>query len=55
MAVTNNQIILTECALRGITEIVHTYAKWQELGYQVQKRTKSTFHGLYLQVRYKRR
>ena len=43
MAVTNNQIILTECALRGITEIVHTYAKWQELGYQVQKGQKALF------------
>ena len=43
MAVTNNQIILIECATRGIVEPVHTYAKWQELGFQVQKGQKALF------------
>ena len=43
MAVTNNQIIALECATRGIVEVVHTYAKWKELGYQVQKGQKALF------------
>lgn len=43
MATTNNQIILMECATRGIVEPVHTYAKWQELGFQVQKGQKALF------------
>ena len=43
MAVTNNQIIALECATRGIMEVVHTYAKWRELGYQVQKGQKALF------------
>lgn len=43
MAVTNNQIIALECATRGILEVVHTYAKWRELGYQVQKGQKALF------------
>lgn len=43
MATTNNQIIMMECVTRGITEPVHTYAKWKELGYQVQRGQKALF------------
>ena len=34
---TNVMIIRQECALRGITEEVHTFAKWKALGYKVKK------------------
>ena len=43
MATTNNQIILMECVTRGIIEPVHTYARWKELGFQVQKGQKALF------------
>ena len=37
MATTNAQIIETYKALNGINCPIHTYAKWQSLGYQVRK------------------
>lgn len=43
MSVTNNQIIAVECSLRGITEEVHTYAKWKQLGRQVKKGNRAMF------------
>ena len=41
MATTNAQIIETYKALNNISCPIHTYAKWQELGYQVKKGQKS--------------
>lgn len=43
MATTNQEIILAEILTRGITEDVHTYAKWKSLGYQVKKGEKALF------------
>lgn len=40
---TNAEIIASECVLRGITEEVHTFAKWKQLGYKV----KSGEHALF--------
>lgn len=34
---TNVMIIGQECALRGITEEVHTFARWKALGYRVKQ------------------
>ena len=34
---TNNQIISMYCAAHGITEELHTFAKWKELGFSVKK------------------
>jgi hypothetical protein len=34
---------MRECALRGITEEVHTFARWKQLGYKV----KSGEHALF--------
>ena len=34
---TNLAIIMAECTARGITEPVHTFAKWKALGYSVKK------------------
>lgn len=34
---TNLGIIMSECAARGITEPVHTFAKWKALGYVVKQ------------------
>lgn len=34
---TNLQIIALECANRGISEEVHTFAMWKSLGYKVKK------------------
>ena len=43
MATTNQEIIMGEVLTRGITEDVHTYAKWKSLGYQVKKGEKALF------------
>lgn len=43
MALTNNEIIMGECVLRGIVEEVHTYAGWKARGKQVQKGQKALF------------
>lgn len=40
---TNTQIIATECALNGITEIVDTYQGWSRNGKQVKKGSKALF------------
>lgn len=34
---TNLQILISECSARGITEEVHTFARWKQLGYSVKK------------------
>ncbi|MGN1300299.1 MAG: ArdC-like ssDNA-binding domain-containing protein [Clostridia bacterium] len=34
---TNLAILEQECRNRGITEVVHTFAKWKSLGYKVKK------------------
>lgn len=34
---TNNQIISMYCAAHGITEELHTFQRWQQLGYSVRK------------------
>ena len=41
MAMTNNQIITLEKAMRGITEEIHTFRRWNALGYKVKKGEKS--------------
>lgn len=43
MAVTNQQIILSEMAIHGITEKVDTYAGWNRKGKQVQRGEKALF------------
>lgn len=43
MALTNRQIIETECAIHEITESVNTYAGWMRLGFQVKKGSKALF------------
>lgn len=43
MAMTNEQIIAAAMMMHGITEVCHTYIKWKELGYQVQKGSKAVF------------
>lgn len=40
---TNLQIILTECELNGITELVDTYQGWARNGKQVKKGSKALF------------
>ena len=40
---TNTQIIATECALNGITELVDTYQGWARAGKQVKKGSKALF------------
>ena len=42
MAISNQQIILGEKIMRGITEEIHTFEKWKSLGYTVRKGEKST-------------
>lgn len=37
----NNEIIMSEKILKGINEDLHTYQKWQSLGYQVKKGEKA--------------
>ncbi len=39
---TNNQIIIQEMILRGITEEIHTFRRWKSMGYSVKKGEKST-------------
>lgn len=34
---TNAEILLGECVTRGITEEVHTFARWKQLGFMVKK------------------
>lgn len=34
---TNREILLAECATRGITEEVHTFSRWKSMGYIVRK------------------
>ena len=34
---TNKEIIMAECATRGITEEVHTFSKWKSMGRIVKK------------------
>lgn len=41
-AITNEQIIFNEKLLRGITEEIHTFERWKELGFSVKKGEKST-------------
>ena len=38
---TNNQIIALYCAAHGITEELHTFQRWQQLGYSVKKGEKA--------------
>lgn len=38
---TNNQIIALYCAAHGITEELHTFQRWQALGYTVKKGEKA--------------
>jgi antirestriction protein ArdC len=42
MAMTNQQIIETEKMLRNITEEIHTFERWKELGFSVKKGERST-------------
>lgn len=41
MAITNSQIIMQEKVMRGITEEIHTFQKWRQLGFTVKKGEKS--------------
>lgn len=41
---TNLQIITGECSVRNITEEVHTFARWKQMGYKVKKGQKALFH-----------
>lgn len=41
MAMTNAQIIMTEMVIRGITEEIHTFQKWKQMGFNVKKGEKS--------------
>lgn len=34
---TNAEIIANACKLNGITEEVHTFARWKKMGYSVRK------------------
>ena len=34
---TNVEILMGECVARGITEEVHTFARWKQMGYMVKK------------------
>lgn len=34
---TNNEIIMQEMAMRGITEDLHTFQMWKNLGFSVKK------------------
>ena len=43
MAMTNAEIIATECSLRGITEDVHTFQRWKAMGFMVKKGEKAVF------------
>jgi hypothetical protein len=43
LQMTNVQIIEKEKAILGIEEQAHTYATWNELGYQVKKGEKAKF------------
>lgn len=43
MAMTNAEIIATECSLRGITEDVHTFQRWKAMGFMVKKGEKAAF------------
>lgn len=38
---TNNQIIGMYCAQNGITEELHTFQRWKELGFSVKKGEKA--------------
>lgn len=38
---TNEQIIAQYCEENGITEQIHTYNRWKQLGFQVQKGSKA--------------
>lgn len=40
---TNRQIIITESALHGIAETVHTYEGWKARSYQVQRGQRALF------------
>lgn len=39
----NDEIIHTAQMLAGICEECHTYSKWKQLGYQVQRGSKAVF------------
>lgn len=41
MAMTNNQIIMQEKMLLGITEEIHTFQIWKSMGYCVKKGEKA--------------
>lgn len=41
MAITNQQIIMGEMIMRGITEEIHTFQMWKSMGYNVKKGEKS--------------
>lgn len=40
---TNAEILVVECAKHGITEEVHTYVRWKQLGYKVKSGEKALF------------
>lgn len=40
---TNAEILNMECAVRGIVEDVHTFARWKQLGYHVRKGERALF------------
>jgi len=39
----NAEIIATTCALKGIEEEVHTYKRWNDMGFQVKRGSKALF------------
>lgn len=43
MAMTNAEIIATECSLLGITEEVHTFQRWKAMGFMMKKGEKAVF------------
>ena len=43
MAMTNAEIIATECSLLGITEEVHTFQRWKAMGFMVKRGETAAF------------
>ena len=53
---TNAEILMGECATRGITEEVHTFARWKQLGFMVKKGEHALFStSLWKQCKSKKR
>ncbi len=53
---TNAEILLMECSTRGITEEVHTFARWKQLGFIVKQGEHALFStSLWKQTKGKRR